>query len=346
MKRPIWILLVLVLSSACGQQPAVGEETSVSAADDAASAGPATPDGTPATAAAALPEVVASVNGEAVERWELENAVRAAEAGAGGPVPADRRDEIMRGLLDQLVQLHLLAQEARARNLLPSDADVDAQLAQIRQEFPTEEAFLAAMAEDGTSLAQVRQDVARRLSVDLLLDQEVRPALSVTADEVRAFYDENVERFQEGESVRASHILITVPENASDEERQQARVRTEEILNRLHAGADFATIAREESEDPGTAPQGGELGFFTRGQMVPPFEEAAFSLEPGAISAPVETPYGFHIIQVHERRGPRTTPFEEIRPQIEQFLQSQQGQARTDEFVQRLMANAKIDIHL
>jgi peptidyl-prolyl cis-trans isomerase C len=80
--------------------------------------------------------------------------------------------------------------------------------------------------------------------------------------------------------------------------------------------------------------------------MVPPFEEAAFGLEPGAISAPVETQYGFHIIKVLERRGPRTTPFEEIGPQIEQFLQSQQGQARTAEFVQQLMTTAMVELFL
>jgi peptidyl-prolyl cis-trans isomerase C len=341
MKRPLLLLLALWLSSACGQPetPAGDAAQPAAAGDEAATLAPGSLPGE-------LPAVVARVNGEAIERWELENAARAAEADAGAPIPAEQRDEVMRTLLQQLVELHALAQEARVRNLSPSAEDVEAQLNDIRQGFTTEEELLESMAQDGTSLEQVRQDIARRLGVDMLLNLEIMPTISVADAEVRAFYDDNIEQFQETESVRTSHILIAVAPTATDEERQRALVKTEEILNRLRTGADFAAVARAESEDPGSAPQGGELGFVARGQMMPEFEAAAFGLEPGAISVPVGTQYGFHIIKAHERRGPRTAPFEEVAGQIEQFLRSQQGQARTGEFVQRLIATAMVEIYL
>ena len=350
MRRSAWPVLVLLLASACRQSAA---PPPAAAADPAPATPPASADAGLAQAAvpvkpvpAELPAVLARVNGETVERWELENAVRSAEANAGSPIPAGQRDEILRNLLNQLVEIRLLAQEARSRKLDPTAVEVKNQLDGIRKNFPSEDAFVQAMAADGTTVDKVQQDITRRLQISKLIDQEITPTLVVPAADVRAFYDQNLDRFKEDASVHASHILIAAPSDAGAPKREEARAKAEEILKKVRAGADFAQLARTESQDPGSASQGGDLGFFGQGQMVPPFDAAAFGLKPGAISEVVETQFGFHIIKQIEQRAPRTTPFEEARARIGEFLQAQQGEAKTAEMIEQLRAKATIEIYV
>ena len=116
------------------------------------------------------------------------------------------------------------------------------------------------------------------------------------------------------------------------------------MLKTVKAGGDFATLARANSTDPGSAQNGGDLGFFPKGQMTPAFEEAAFKLKPGTTSALVETPFGFHIIKVLERRAPRTAPFAEVSGQIKDFLTQGQREQKLEQFVEQVKAKGKIEI--
>ena len=136
--------------------------------------------------------------------------------------------------------------------------------------------------------------------------------------------------------MRASHILIGVPQGADAVTKDAARKRAEGVLKQVKAGKDFAALAKEHSQDPGSAVQGGDLGFFPRGQMVGPFDEAAFTLAPGAISDLVETQFGFHIIRVVEKQAARTVPLEEVKPKLDEFLLNQNKQRETQAFVDRL----------
>jgi peptidyl-prolyl cis-trans isomerase C len=167
--------------------------------------------------------------------------------------------------------------------------------------------------------------------------------VNVQEGEIKDFYDKNPERFQQPEAVRASHILIRVEESANDEQKKAARAKADDLLKQLQTGADFAALAKQHSQD-GTAPQGGDLNFFARGQMVPPFEQAAFALQPGQLSEVVETPFGYHIIKVTERRQPRTVPLTEAAPRIGQYLTMQQQQQKTDAFISALRAKSKVEI--
>jgi peptidyl-prolyl cis-trans isomerase C len=112
----------------------------------------------------------------------------------------------------------------------------------------------------------------------------------------------------------------------------------------VKAGKDFAALAKENSADPGSAANGGDLGFFQQGQMVGPFNDAAFSLAPGATSDLVETDFGFHIIRVAEKKAGRTIPLEEVKPQVEQYLQQKNRQEQTETFVDSLKAKGKIEV--
>jgi len=174
--------------------------------------------------------------------------------------------------------------------------------------------------------------------------EEIAAKVAVKPEQVTDFYAKNPDQFKEGESVRASHILIAVPKGADAAAKALARTKAEGILTDVKAGKDFAALAKQHSADPGSAANGGDLGFFQQGQMVGPFNDAAFSLAPGATSDLVETDFGFHIIRVAEKKEGRTIPLEEVKPQVEQYLEQKNRQEQTEAFVNSLKAKGKIEV--
>ncbi|HQO78991.1 MAG TPA: peptidyl-prolyl cis-trans isomerase, partial [Thermodesulfobacteriota bacterium] len=140
--------------------------------------------------------------------------------------------------------------------------------------------------------------------------------VTITDDEIRQYYTDFSDEFWEPERVRARHILVKVAETAKPEEKQKAREKAQDLQAQLEKGASFESLAGQHSDDPASAKQGGDLGFFSRGQMVKPFEEAAFSLEPGKISEIVESPFGYHIIKVEEKEPEGAKPLEEVKETI------------------------------
>jgi peptidyl-prolyl cis-trans isomerase C len=256
---------------------------------------------------------VARVNGEAVSRAEFERAVQALESRAGGPVPPEQRDQVLRGVVDQLVGYRLLVQESKTRNVAVPDGDVDARMKEIQGQFPSEDAFKQLLAERKMTIEQVKSDARQDMAISKLIESEISSKIAVKAEQVADFYAKNPDQFKQGESVRASHILIGVPRDADAAAKAQARAKADQILKDVKAGKDFAALAKEHSSDPGSAANGGDLGAFQQGQMVGPFNDAAFSLAPGGISDVVETEFGFHIIKVAEKKPGRTIPLDEVR---------------------------------
>jgi len=156
--------------------------------------------------------------------------------------------------------------------------------------------------------------------------------ISIPAGDVRAFYDHNLSRWGAPERRRASHILITAGPGGSAPSKEEARKLAESILAKVRANpADFARLAKEDSKDPGSAQKGGDLGWFGRGMMVKPFEDAVFSLKEGEISSVVESDFGFHIIRVTGIEAARTKPFEDVKDQIESELRQQEAEKRFSE---------------
>jgi peptidyl-prolyl cis-trans isomerase D len=151
-------------------------------------------------------------------------------------------------------------------------------------------------------------------------DAELGAFLAGAPERVRAAYAERSAEYDRPEQVRARHVLVRVPEDADAETEAAARERIDAIVERIREGADFVDLALEVSEDPGSKDEGGDLGFFPRGRMVEPFEEAAFSLEPGVISEVIRTSHGFHLIRVEEKRAAMVEPFEEVQDQIARDL--------------------------
>lgn len=168
-------------------------------------------------------------------------------------------------------------------------------------------------------------DLARkRVLMEALMEQTVKAA--ATDGEMKKLYEDSVKKMTPQDEVRARHILVETEDKAK------------ELIAKLKAGADFATLAKENSKDPGAA-DGGDLGYFTKEQMVPEFAEAAFKLDKGKISDPVKSQFGWHIIRVEDKRKQPAPTFEQVKPQIEQFI----GRRAQAELVAKLRESAKVE---
>lgn len=170
----------------------------------------------------------------------------------------------------------------------------------------------------------------------LVLDLEAaKKGITLKAEDVKAYYEQNAARLSGQEERRASHILITAPKSASAADRAAAKAKAETLLAEVQKSPNnFAELAKKNSQDPGSATSGGDLDFFARGAMVKPFEDAAFSMKKGEISAVVESDFGFHIIQLTDIKAPRQKSFEEMKPEIEADLLKQQAQKKFAELAE------------
>jgi peptidyl-prolyl cis-trans isomerase C len=334
------LVILLVTASACNRSAETPAGAGASATATPAAAGP------PKPVAAVIPDVVARVNGETVTKQQLEEAVAALAQRNQAPVPPEQRDRVYRGVLDQLVGMKLLAQEAAARKVAVPEADIDAQLAQMRKQFPSEAVFNEALKQQNKTMDMLKAEARDSMAIQKLLEQALADKTAVSAQQAQEFYDRNPDQFKRPEQVRASHILISVPQGADGPTKDAARKRAEGVLKQIKAGGDFAALAKEHSQDPGSAINGGDLGLFQRGQMVPPFDQAAFTLKPGSTSELVETQFGYHIIRVTEKKDPGTVTIEEVRPQLEQYLQNMNRQREMQTFVDGLKAKGKVEILL
>jgi peptidyl-prolyl cis-trans isomerase C len=338
--------------AACRKAPAPSNTTAA-----AAQTGTPAPAGTATTPPAAaptppppakpmpaeLPEVLARVNGEAVKKADLDRLIKNMELSANQPIPAERRDEILRRALDQLVTYTVLSQETRARKVTVTDAEIDGNLKQMQSQFPNEQEFKKALTTRGMTLEKLRSDARVDMSINRMMETELAGTPAPTDAQVREFYDKNPDKFKQEEAVRASHILIPADEKADEATKKKARAEIDDVLKQLKGGADFAELAKKHSKD-GSAAQGGDLNFFTKGQMVPAFDQAAFALKPGQLSEVVTTPFGYHVIKVTEHRDASTVPFEQVSPRIKEYLTEQQKQGRAQTFIEQLKQKAKIEV--
>jgi peptidyl-prolyl cis-trans isomerase C len=337
-------VIALLVFGACSKSAPAAAAASQTAAGGQTAAPPQEAPVKPV--AAQLPDVIATVNGEAIARAEFEKAIQGLEAQNGSPVPADQRDRIYRGLLDQMIGYKLLVQESAARKIAVPETELTARIGQIRSQFPTEEAFTQALAQQKLTVDQLKADARAEILVTSLLKAEIEPKVAVKPEQVADFYQKNPDKFLQGERVRASHILIGFPQGADAAAKQTAKTKADGVLKELKAGKDFATLAKAHSDDPGSGAKGGDLDFFERGQMVGPFDQAAFTLKPGEMSELVETQFGYHIIKVTDKQASRTVPLADVREQIQQYLGNQSRQAATETFVDALKAKGKVEIFI
>jgi peptidyl-prolyl cis-trans isomerase C len=343
-KAIVYVLAAGIAVSACKKGPAQQAAGSPQASGTAATPGGSGAPPVPAKPVPAqLPDVVARVNGEAVKKDDFERMLKTIERQAGGPIPPDRRDEIVRNALDQLIVYTLLTQESKTRGVKVEDSEIEQKMGQLKQQFPNQEAFEKALQERGMTLDRLRQDARNDLTVNKLMETEVSTLPGPSDAEAKEFYTKNPDKFQESETVRASHVLVRVDEKADAAAKKKARAEIDAVLKQAKAGADFGKLAQQHSQD-GSASQGGDLGYFPKGQMVPAFDKVAFELKPGQISDVVTTQFGYHVIKVIDHKAGRVVPFEEAQARIKDFLGREKKQAHADKFIAELKKKSKIEV--
>lgn len=173
----------------------------------------------------------------------------------------------------------------------------------------------------------------------LVVDRQAQASKATVTDaDVRKYYDDNLSQFSRPEQRRASHVLFRVEPNAKPEDRRSVRDLAESVLKRAQAGEDFAALARAMSQDAGSAANGGDLGWFGRGEMVPAFDQAAFATPPGQFAPVVETEFGYHVLKVVDQRAAGSTPFEEVQAGLRRQVELRKQQEVVEAEAKRLHA--------
>ena len=294
-----------------------------------------------------LPEIIAYVNGNTIERAEFERAIRSAENQARQAVPPQLRDDVYRQVLDRLINFHLLLGESQVRGLLVENKQVIEEIKRIQSELGSETTLESQLSQWQSDIDELRKETRNDLLVSRVIDSEIKGTFQFDETSVRTFYDQHREQFQEGAAVRARHILIATPLNANDETVRAAKAHADSILlEALKEGADFPALAIKYSSDEASAQKGGDLGFITKGRTVPSFEEALFKLDPEEISEVVKSPFGFHVIKAINRREQQSIPFEEASSNIRSLLIRQARENLIDDFISQLRTSATIEIFL
>lgn len=286
----------------------------------------------------------ATVNGVEISRQKVEaqtnHQVNARGMGSGGITQPGTYAQIQQEVMDQLIVQELLWQEAQRRDFIASDEDVDQQMQKLKRDFDTERAFLFKIKEGGFTEETYRANIREQKSVQRMVADGIAAAIEITDEEVAEFYVANLNLMTVPEQIRARHILINVP--ADDETAKvAAQEKIAAVQKELAEGAGFALLAMQRSEGP-SANQGGDLGFFGRGQMVPAFEEVAFAMQPGEISEVVETQFGYHVIKLEERQEGRVVSVAEASERIRPHLTQQRLQETVEKLVEDLRASAEI----
>jgi foldase protein PrsA len=206
--------------------------------------------------------------------------------------------------LNSLIATKIVELEAKNQDIKATEEDVQKEMDTITKQYGGQEAFEQFLIMYGYSLDDIKENVEMNLNIKRLLE----PDLKIEEDEMKAYFETNKERFDEKEQVKASHILVDSEDKAK------------EVKEKLLAGEDFAKLAKDYSIDTGNNQQGGELGYFARGEMVQEFEDAAFSLEIGKISDPVKTNHGYHIIKVEDKKQAKEATYEENKAVMKEIL--------------------------
>ncbi|MDH3763718.1 MAG: peptidylprolyl isomerase [Gammaproteobacteria bacterium] len=290
--------------------------------------------------------VAATVNGTEILERKLQTAVNNYMREQGSDVGAIRLPEnfqqVRSKVLDVLIGQELLWQAASRDKTIADDAEVDLAFERFQAQFEDETDLEINLQNGGYTQKTYYEDLRRRLSAQKWIDKFVTNGLEVSADEIHTFYVDNGEKFSRPEAIRARHILIKLESGASDEARENARSLLTDIGQEIKDGADFAALAKQKSQGP-SAPRGGDLGYFGRGQMVAPFEAAAFALEPGQVSEIVETRFGLHLIQLVDRKPALRVEEKDVREKIRAYLMEQKYRQGIEDAVAKLKAEALIE---
>ncbi|MDN3016877.1 peptidylprolyl isomerase [Paenibacillus sp. BSR1-1] len=237
-------------------------------------------------------DAIATINGKAITKDDLYN---------------EMVKQYGSETVDQLIANKIVASEATKQKITVSESDVNKQIEKLQESYGGEEAFNSALESNNTTLSAVKEDMKNYLTIKKLLE----PEIEITEEEMKTYFEENKDSFAQAEQIKASHILVADEKTAK------------EVKQMLENGGDFPALAKEYSTDDSTKDQGGELGYFSKGDMVTEFDNAAFSLPVNQISDPVKTEYGYHIIKVEAKKEAKEANYDDSKAEIKEQLLEQ-----------------------
>lgn len=292
--------------------------------------------------------VVAKGKDVEVKRSRLDEelvTIKGSAAANGRTIPLEQVTMLEQQILERLIQIQLLTAKATDADRAKAKTNSAKRFETIQTRAGSEEALNRQLKSVGITIAILRAKMLEEAVAEAVLERELK--INITDEEVKKFYDENPSKFEQAEMVRASHILLSTKDETGTElsaERKEAkRKQMEDLLKRARAGEDFAKLAKENSEDPGSRESGGEYTF-PRGRMVAEFEAVAFSLQTNQISDIVTTQFGYHIIKLSEKIPAKKTEQEKVSSDIRDYLKQQSAQKALPDYMAKLKKDAGVEI--
>jgi peptidyl-prolyl cis-trans isomerase C len=288
---------------------------------------------------------VAVVNGSVITRADFDGEMSRVQQRLlrmGKPPSDSQLSEIKKQVLENLINRELLYQESQKQGITVDEAAINEQMRKLKERFSDEAKFKSALSKANLSEAALRLQFKRGMAIQQFIDKQFVQKITVSGEESRAYYDGKPDLFKQPEQIHASHILIKVDPGADESRKAEARKKLEMIQEKLGKSEDFAALAKEFSEGPSSV-KGGDLGYFRRGQMVKPFEEAAFALKPGEVSDIVETKFGYHLIKVIDKKPETTIVYKDVKDKLEGYLKQEKVQEEIKLYVEKLKEKAKVE---
>jgi peptidyl-prolyl cis-trans isomerase C len=307
----------------------------------------------PSTGESAKPSVgsgiAVEVDGEKLKMSKLDTDIQKQLETIKGKIPAESLEnakaEIRRGLIDEFVVRTLMNREITKRKVTADDKEITEILESLKAQLPTGMTIDEFQKKNKIDAAKMKEEIGLNIRMNKLIMAELGGKVKITDQEIVDFYKQNQDKFKQPESVHARHILVAKAPEDTDKIKTGKKTKVEELRKQLVNGADFADVAAKNSDCP-SKQNGGDLGTFSRGQLVKPFEDAAFSQKKNAIGPVVETDFGFHIIQVLEHQIEQVAKLDAAtKKQINEFLERQKQQAAFEGLVKRLKAGANILVY-
>jgi peptidyl-prolyl cis-trans isomerase C len=291
--------------------------------------------------------IIAKGKGVEIKSSQLDDAmvsIKSSMAARGQDLPPDELNRIEQQILDRFIQIQILMLKATDSDKVTGKETCAKRLDAIKARAGSDEALNRQLKSVGTSLSELQIKMTEESTAQVVLERELK--IHVSDSDIKKFYDDNPSKFEQPEQVRASHILLSTrnPEtnkDVPDDQKAAQHKKAEEVLKRARAGEDFAKLAKEFSDDPGSKDKGGEYQF-SRGQMVSEFETTAFSLKTNEISDIVTTQYGYHIIKLSEKIPAKKVELTKVSSDVKEYLTQQEMQKHQQD-VQDYLAKLKKD---
>jgi len=291
-----------------------------------------------------LPEVVARVNGEDIKREviyrELNKAIRNYKV-KGMTLSPDQLKTAAKKLIDDEIGRTLLLQRGKEIGVLATPEMVKNKLNAVKASFKSDSVFAHKLKNRGMTLDQYQEELRTDLVMDQVIKKEVESKIQISDQDLKNYYEKNRSKFRTQNKARASVILIKSPPDSSPDRERKVRKKMKSILDQIKAGTEFAGLAKRFSQDS-LASKGGDLGFFEKKKMFPPFSERAFDMKVGEVSKIFKTRHGFHILKVTDKKPGTSRSFENEKENIRKTLMEKKSAQATRTYVQNLKKQADL----